>query len=82
MIEMQLTHDGVFWVARNDDIEARARELPELDREVARQLGELETETPLERSVQVRMVFDRAVIPQWIRQYAGHYFNRVVTMDL
>ncbi len=28
------------------------------------------------------MGYDFSVIPTWIRQYAYHYFNRIVTIDL
>ena len=32
------------------------------------------------RQVTIRMTFDRSVIPEWIRQYSQHYFNRLVTV--
>lgn len=30
------------------------------------------------QTLEVFMAFDNALIPQWIRQYAQHYFNRVL----
>jgi len=27
------------------------------------------------------MYFDNSTIPQWIRQYAQHYFNRIVEIE-
>lgn len=31
--------------------------------------------------VEVFMAFDNSTIPQWIRQYAQHYFNRILVVD-
>jgi hypothetical protein len=81
MIEVSLVHDGRFWVAWNDSWVARGKTLEELDRavaEIVRETGSSE----LGRQVAVRMTFDRSVIPEWIRQYSQHYFNRLVTLDV
>lgn len=34
------------------------------------------------KQVMVFMAFDYACIPIWIRQYAYHYFNRYIRLDL
>lgn len=79
MIELTVLHDGRNWVASGDDISAAAPTLEELDREVGRlareagRVGERET-------LKVHMAFDYSTIPQWIRQYSQHYFNRIVTI--
>ena len=82
MIELQLIHDGNWWIAKNESLFARAKTLVDLDREVALQLRELDSIGSNEGNLEIRMTFDRSAFPQWIRQYSGHYFNRVVTMDL
>ena len=81
MMEMRLIHDGEYWMADNDTLSARARTLEQLDREIE---SILKKNFPPEEKgrVQIRMTFDNSTIPQWIRQYSQHYFNRVVTIDL
>lgn len=54
-----------------------APSLEELDQGVERLLKEKGMLKEGERA-EVFMAFDNATIPQWIRQYAQHYFNRVV----
>jgi hypothetical protein len=80
MVELTLTHDGGRWVAMNELLAAAAPTLEELDSEVGRLLkrnGLLKTGEKL----RVFMAFDNSTIPQWIRQYAQHYFNRVVDIS-
>jgi len=81
VIEVSLTHDGRWWVAWNESFTVRGRTLVEIDRAVADELRQRESSGP-EREVAVRMSFDRTAIPEWIRQYSQHYFNRLVVMDL
>ncbi|MFC1706722.1 DUF5395 family protein [Planctomycetota bacterium] len=81
LIELRLYHDGSFWVAENDSLSARGRTLPELDEAIGRTLKRDRAPSAEER-VSVRMSFDNASIPQWIRQYSNHYFNRQVSLDL
>ncbi len=81
MIELRLIHDGRHWVADNESITAQATTLAGLDQEVARLLRLSGSHRGVPK-VDVRMTFDRSVIPQWIRQYSGHYFNRIVELDL
>jgi hypothetical protein len=81
MIELSLIHDGRHWVARADSWTARGRTIQELDRAVAAIIRE--TRKPGDgRQLEVRMNFDTSVIPQWMRQYSNHYFNRLVKVDL
>ena len=81
MVELSLRHDGQWWVADSGSWTARGQTLEDLDRAVAttaREAREAEAGQPLV----VRMTFDNAVIPQWMRQYSQHYFNRLVTLDV
>ncbi|HEB75825.1 MAG TPA: hypothetical protein ENJ04_05700 [Nitrospirae bacterium] len=76
-MELLIWHDGSNWVVKNERLTLSAPTLEELDVEVERFLrgsGMLrEGET-----AEVFMTFDNSTIPQWIRQYAQHYFNRVL----
>jgi hypothetical protein len=76
-----LIHDGERWVASNDTLTASGRTLPELDDDMRRVLRKCE-QFKKGSSVMVFMGFDYSTIPTWIRQYASHYFNRYVTIDL
>ena len=80
MVELTLTHDGRCWVARNSLLAAAAATLEELDSEVGRLLRESGRLKAGEK-LRVLMAFDNSTIPQWIRQYAQHYFNRVVDIS-
>ena len=81
MIELRLIHDGLNWVAEDKNMSAKAQTLVNLDIEVARLLKQSRNLVN-GSEVKVKMTFDRSVIPEWIRQYSGHYFNRVVTLDI
>jgi hypothetical protein len=81
MLDFRIIHDGKHWIAERDGCAARGRTLAELDSALAEVVGrhfDLEGQT----EVDVRMTFDNVTIPEWIRQYANHYFNRVVTLSL
>lgn len=81
MLDFRIIHDGKHWIAERGDCAARGRTLAELDSALAEAVGrhfDLEGQT----EVDVRMTFDNAIIPEWIRQYSNHYFNRVVTLSL
>lgn len=80
-IEIVLRDDGVIWIASNDDLTAKGATLNELDDDLRRILLE-SGRYKAGSSVTVFMGYDYSVIPTWIRQYAYHYFNRLVTIDL
>ena len=80
MVELTLTHDGHRWVARNELLAACAATLEELDSQVGRLLRQNGVLKAGEK-MRVFMAFDNSTIPQWIRQYAQHYFNRVVDIS-
>jgi len=81
MLDFRLTHDGRLWKAEHQELEAQGATLQALDLSLAKALRERGQRGKGE-SVQVRMTFDSSTIPQWIRQYASHYFNRIVTLNL
>ena len=80
-VELALVHDGTEWVARNGSVVARGRTLSELDRDLGRALAASGKYRRGAR-VLVFMGFDNGTIPTWIRQYAAHYFNRYVSIEV
>ena len=81
MVDFRLIHDGRHWVADHPTVSARGHTMAELDRNLARAMRALPDHYH-GGSIAVRMTFDQSVIPQWMRQYSNHYFNRVVELDL
>ncbi len=81
-LELTLTHDGNDWVGRNADlgIHVKGESLGALDAALMARLAAMPEWAG--RRVTVAMRFDNATIPTWIRQYAAHYFNRLVELDL
>jgi hypothetical protein len=79
-LELVIRYERDCWVARNEKLVVSGRTLPELDASLAEALGKAGEFG--NSSVTVFMGFDFSTIPTWIRQYASHYFNRYVTVDL
>lgn len=78
MIELTITHDGRRWIAtRGETPFAAARTIEGLDRGISRKLR---GRAGRKGRTRVFMAFDRSVIPQWMRQYSQHYFNRMITV--
>ena len=78
-LECVIRHDGSNWVVENDHLRIAAPTLEELDQRMAERLR-ADGAVPPGGRLQVFMAFDNGTIPQWIRQYAQHYFNRIVTV--
>ncbi len=76
-IECVLRHDGINWLVDGGSLQARGRTLEELDAAVAERLRD---RVPAGGEAKVFMTFDNTQIPEWIRQYAQHYFNREITV--
>lgn len=74
-MEFTLTHDGEYWRAQAEGIDVRAESLTSLDDALLDQLRESGCNN---WPVNVVMRFDRNTLPDWMRQYAYHYFNRYV----
>ena len=81
MLEFRLFHDGDVWVAERGTLRASGETLEALDRALETRLQTLEGLAGSGKQ-RVRMTFDNKTIPQWIRQYSNHYFNRVVIINL
>ena len=80
-LETNLVDDGKNWIVSTDDFTAKGRTLEELDEDLKRVLkesGRFESGS----KITVFMGYDFDAIPTWLRQYAYHYFNRLVTLEL
>ena len=79
-INFSIIHDGREWVITNRHMTLSSPTLEELDAEVKRVLKE-EGVVGKGEKAKVLMAFDMSTIPQWIRQYSQHYFNRVIWVE-
>jgi len=79
-IELSMRHTGQDWLVENESLSVSAPTIDELDRQLKVLLKE---KLLLQEGVKVRvfMVYDNSTIPQWIRQYAQHYFNRILEIE-
>jgi FKBP-type peptidyl-prolyl cis-trans isomerase 2 len=80
-IRLSLKHDGTHWVATDGNHSFAGKSLDELDKEIEKFLRNSERLQEGER-VKVYMYYDNRSIPQWIRQYSQHYFDRIVEITL
>jgi len=80
MLEFIIRHDGRWWIACNDDLEVRGLTLDDLDSRLGDHFSR--NCSISEKDITVRMNFDNSAIPEWIRQYSNHYFNRIVRINL
>ncbi len=79
-IDLVITHDGEKWNAGDGNIIARGRDLPELDADLAEALRRAGYSSG--SRLKVFMGFDMSGLPEWTRQYAPHYFNRLVDVEV
>lgn len=80
-LEVRLIHDGTQWIASHEHFKACGHTLKELDQALIQCLLKKQL-FPEKNCVMVFMVFDYSCIPTWIRQYAYHYFNRHIQLNL
>ena len=80
MMDFVLTHDGKKWQAKNASLSLSSSSLRSLDEKLGKMMREKGMIKKGEKT-RVFMGFDNSTIPQWIRQYAQHYFNRVVEIE-
>ncbi len=77
LIYASIRHDGRHWVVENDNFRVEGLTLEEMDDKVREVVRKTTPETR-DQKVQVYMAYDNYAIPQWIRQYSSHYFDRVI----
>jgi hypothetical protein len=79
-IELTIRHIGLNWVVNNEDLNIAAPTLEELDQQIINRLKEKNLHKEGSKT-RVFMFYDNSTIPQWIRQYAQHYFNRILEIE-
>lgn len=78
-IEMVLDHDGRNWRLTGGGVTVSAPELTELDRKLEQAL---EPELSREKKLNVFMRSNNEMIPEWMRPFMCHYFNRILELPL
>ena len=79
-IDLIIRHNGQNWLANNEVLNVTAPTLDELDDRLKLILREKNIHKKGSKTT-VFMYFDNSTIPQWIRQYAQHYFNRILVVE-
>ena len=79
-MDFVIYHDGKNWCLTNDRLTLSGPTIASLDAELIRIMREDGTVKTGERK-KVRMLFDNSTLPPVIRQYAQHYFNRVLEIE-
>jgi len=79
-IELTIRYTGQNWFVENENLSLSASTLEDLDDQLKillkrKKLHKKGTKT------RVFMFYDNSTIPQWIRQYAQHYFNRILVIE-
>jgi len=77
--DLVLRHDGWAWRLSGGGIELQGATLDELDLRLEKAL---EPEWRRRGRIRVRMVSDNEMIPEWMRPYMNHYFNRILDLPL
>lgn len=80
-VELSIVFRGDQWIAGNGSITATGPTLAELDQNIKRALA-ASGQFAKGSTVTIYMKFDFSSIPDWIRQYSPHYFNRLVTVEI
>lgn len=82
MIQLDFTirYSENNWIVENESLHSSAPTLDELDINVKKLLLENNILKKGEKA-KLFMAFDNSTIPEWIRQYAQHYFNRIVEVE-
>jgi hypothetical protein len=80
-VELSIIFQGNQWIAGNGSITAAGGTLVELDQNIKRALAESGQFTK-GSTVTIYMKFDFSSIPDWIRQYSPHYFNRMIKVEI
>jgi hypothetical protein len=77
-LEVILKQDGARWVARGEDLSVETGDVSEIDEAIRRRVEE-SGRFPAGTKVEVFLACDRGVIPDWMRPYHSHYFNRTIS---
>lgn len=80
-LEMTVSRKDDRWTAKGGDLAASGAVWDELEEDLRRQLAASQR-YPAGTRVSVWMGCDANLIPEWMRPYQCHYFNRVVYLQL
>jgi hypothetical protein len=78
-IEMILDHDGRNWRVYDASVTVTAAELDELDRKLERAMA---PRLAREKKLTIFMTTNNEMIPEWMRPFMCHYFNRLLELPL
>jgi len=80
MFDLTLRYDyqSDVWIASCEDFTASAKKLVDLDKKIAKELRKL----GYRGKVKLYMRFDYSTIPEWMRQFHPHYFDRIVEIEI
>ncbi len=79
-VEMILGYDGCNWVLSNQDLVVSANSLDELDKKLEEILSD---KWQKDRPLEVHMMSNNDdMIPEWMKPYMDHYFNRILELPL
>ena len=79
-MELLISHNGKYWIATHDDGQFIGQRLADIDTQVRRFVRETRVVRKGQK-LRVKMFFDTRAIPQWMRQYSQHYFNRILEVE-
>jgi len=80
-ITYNLHSKGNLWLAERDGKRITATSLEELDSLISVDIRQ-EFIDHKGQNLNIRMYFDQSEIPEWMRQYANHYFNRHIRLTI
>jgi len=77
-IELQLSHNGKYWLAKSSLLNLQALTLLELENKIKKSCIHF-TQKKKKTSLKVYMRYNFDSFPKWLHQYHSHYFNYVLT---
>lgn len=78
-IEVMIDHDGCNWVISGNNLRISARDLDDIDRQLE---IVLQPQLAGGKRIDVIMTTNNEIIPEWMRPYMSHYFNRHLELPL
>lgn len=78
-IEVMLDHDGRNWIVSGSGLNVQAQELDDIDRQLE---AALQPRLDREGKLHIFMTSNNELIPEWMRPYMNHYFNRQLELPL
>ena len=80
-MELVIKYNGKDWVVENELMTVSAATLEELDIEVGRLMRQKGLVGKGEKKEVYMFCNNSIMIPEWMRPYAQHYFNRILEVE-